>query len=148
MAGYTLKALSGGTSVQTIGDICVAASSPLRLLLSSVMFGMTTVASAAFTYVVQRETAQSTGTSRTPQADDPADAATTATGKDTVTVDGTLTANAFVLYWPFYQNNSGRWVAVNDRQRKVVPATASNGFALALGAATTVVAGGLLEFEA
>jgi hypothetical protein len=147
MAGYSVKGLSGGTSVQGVLYVNVAASSPQRGCVTSCEFGFTTVASAAFTWVLQRCTTAATGTSRTPTPDDSADAATTLVAQDTITVDGSITANSFSLYWPFYQNNSGRWVAENDRQRKMIPATASNGYMLGLSAATTTVGAGMIHFE-
>jgi hypothetical protein len=148
MAGYTLKFLSGGTSVQGVGYLNTASSSPRRGALGAFSFGFTTVASAAFTWLVQDCTAAATGTSRTPTADDPADPATTFTAQDTITVDSaSLTANSFRMYWPMYQNNSARWAALSDRQRKFIPATASNGFMFGLSAATVTIGAGSCDFD-
>jgi hypothetical protein len=146
MAGYTLKMVSAN-NFQGVGYLTAAASSPNRGWVSGFEFGMTTVASAAFTWVMQRCTTSPSATARTPQTDDAADAAANFQGFDTVTGDATLTANAYALYWPFYQNNSGRWVAVNDRQRKTIPATANNGYMFGFAVANSNVSGGLAEFE-
>ncbi len=54
MAGYSVKGLSGGSSVQGVLYVNVAASSPQRGCITSCEFGFTTVASAAFTWVLQR----------------------------------------------------------------------------------------------
>lgn len=147
MAGYTAKMVSAGTSFQGVGYLNAANASPGRGWVSGFEFGMTTVASAAFTWVMQRCTTTPSATSRVPTLDDSADLATTIQGFDTVTGDATLTANNYALYWPFYQNNSGRWVAVNDRQRKVIPATSNNGYMFGFSATVAVVSGGLVEFE-
>jgi hypothetical protein len=147
MAGYQVMGSSGGSSVKTVVSMGVAASSPQRAAVSSAYMGGTTVASAAFIWALQRLTAAGTGTSFTPTQDDPADAASTCTGQIALSVDPTLTANAFELWVPLYQNNSFRWVAENDRQRKMVPATASNGMALIVTVATTTILGGGIGFE-
>lgn len=147
MAGYTLSGSSGGSSVKSVIALSAAASTPNRGCVTSCEFGFTTVASAAFIWILQRSTVAGTGTSITPIADDPADAATNFTALNALSADPTLTASAFEMWWPFYQNNSGRWVAENDRQRKMIPATASNGMALGLSAATTTVGAASMHFE-
>lgn len=147
MAGYVIKGLSGGSSVQSVATIYAPASATQRYAITSCAFGFTTVASAAFNWVLQNTTTAPTGTTQTPTADDPADAASTALAKDAVTVDGTATAGAYRMYWPFYQNNSGRWVAENDRQRKIIPVTNNAGVLLGLSAATTTVGAGSIAFE-
>lgn len=146
MAGYTQKMVSAN-NFQGVGYLTAANASPGRAWVSGFEFGMTVVASAAFTWVMQRCTTSPSATSRTPALDDTADLATTIQGFDTVTGDATLTANLYALYWPFYQNNSGRWVAINDRQRKVIPATTNNGYMFGFSAAVNVVSGALVEFE-
>jgi len=146
MAGYTMKMVSAN-NFQGVGYLTAAASSPNRGWVSGFEFGMTVVASAAFTWVMQRCTTSPSATSRTSSLDDSADAAANWQAWDTVTGDATLTAGVYALYWPFYQNNSGRWVAVNDRQRKTLPATANNGYMFGFSAAVNVVSGGLAEFE-
>lgn len=148
MAGYTLECLSGGTSVQGIGYAYNPASGQInRFCLTSAEMGFTTVASAAFIWVGQRSTTAPTGTTYVNSPDDPADAAAVILGKNLITVDASLTAATFAFYIPLYQNNSFRWVAENDRQRKMSPATASNGYMFGLSAATTTVGAGSLHFE-
>lgn len=147
MAGYTLECLSGGSSVQGIGYAYNPGASPVRFAVTSAEFGFTTVASAAFIWVLQRSTTAPTGTTYVVAADDPADAASIILGKNLPTADSTLTAATFGFYVPLYQNNSFRWVAENDRQRKMQPATINNGVMLGLSAASTTVGAGSLHFE-
>jgi hypothetical protein len=147
MAGYTIAGASGGTSVKSVVALSAAASTPNRGAVSSVEFGATTVVSAALQWILQRSTAAGAGTSFTPTTDDPGDAASNFTGLVALTSDPTLTANAYELFWPFYQNNSGRWVAENDRQRKMIPAVASNGMALIVSIAQTLILAGAMHFE-
>jgi hypothetical protein len=146
MPGYSVGGSSAGTFKTTVG-ISVAASTPRRAFATSAEFGSTAVASAAFVWILQRSTAAATGTSQTPIGDDPADIASTVTAIVAATADPTLTAAAFEFWWPLYQNNSARWVAENDRQRKVIPATASNGLMLGLSAASAVIMGGSIHWE-
>jgi hypothetical protein len=147
MPGYTVGGSSAGNSVKTTVGCSVASSGPRRAFFTSAEFGFTVVASAAPIWILQRSTAAATGTSQTPIGDDPADIASTVTAIVAATADPTLTAAAFELWWPLYQNNSARWVAENDRQRKIVPATASNGLALGLSATNTTISGGSLHWE-
>lgn len=91
----------------------------------------------AFTFVFQRCTTAGTGAAKTPNSLDPADSlASTIVCTDTVTVDPTLTGNAFLNRIALNQRATFRWVAAPYGEL-IVPATASNGIALALSAAST-----------
>jgi hypothetical protein len=87
--------------------------------------------------IIQRCTTVPTGSAKTPNSLDPADTlATTIQAFDTVTADGTLTANAFLYQVPLNQRATLRWVAAPYGEI-IIPATANNGIMLGLDAATT-----------
>ena len=142
MARWGNRLTKGSASVQGVGYLNAAASNMRRFKLSDLLLGFTQApADNAFEWVVQRCTTAPTGTTITPNATDPADTlASTIVATGTVTVDGTLTAGAFLLEWPVNQRASVRWVC-QPYYELICPATASNGFMIGLGAATASTAG-------
>ena len=138
MAMWGVTCDKGTASVQSVGVLTAAASSPRRGRIISINIGSPdTPADSAFLHVMQRCSTAGTGTAKTPNALDPGDTlACTIVVKDTVTVDPTTTSGAFVDEVPLNQRNSYRWMA-KDGSELVIPATASNGFMLGLSAATT-----------
>jgi hypothetical protein len=78
---------------------------------------------------VSRMTADGTGTSITPNALDPADAAALGTSKANYTAEPTVTANSSLFYVGVNQRASYRWVAAPGSEL-VYPATANNGLVL------------------
>lgn len=148
MARWGVKANKGAASVQGVLLLVAAAASPRRAKIYDLGFGCgASPADNAFTWIIQRCTTAGTGASLTPNSLDPADTlASTIVAKDTLTADGTLTASAFVYAEPLNQRASFRWVAA-PYSELIIPATASNGFMLAVSSATTTSfdAGGMYE---
>ncbi len=138
MARAGVKANKGSTSVQTVLIVAAAASSMRRAKIHDIGFGCgATPADNSFTWMIQRCSSVGTSVALTPNMLDAADTlASTILAKDTVTVDPTLTASAFVYAEPLNQRASFRWVAA-PYSELIVPATASNGFAIGLTSATT-----------
>lgn len=148
MAKWAVKANKGSASVQSILILVAAASSPRRAKLYDYTVGCgATPADAVFTHILQRCTTAGTGSALTPNALDPADTlACTIVAKDTVTVDPTLTASAFLGWKALNQRSSYRWIAAPGGE-VVIPATASNGVILGLSAATTTTMDAEAHFE-
>jgi hypothetical protein len=138
MAKFAIKANKGAASVQTIAGINAAAASPRRAKVYDYSIGSgATPGDNAFVHIVQRSTTSPTGAALTPNALDQADTlASTIVCKDTVTVDPTLTANAFLGRKALNQRASFRWVAAPGGEI-LIPATANAGIILGLSAATT-----------
>lgn len=138
MARWAVKANKGAANVQTILLLVAAAASPRRAKLYDYSIGCgATPGDNAFAHIVQRCTTAGTGAALTPNALDQADTlASTIVAKDTITADPTLTANAFLGRKALNQRATFRWVAAPGGEI-VIPATASNGVILGLGAATT-----------
>lgn len=113
MAMWGVTCDKGTASVQSVGVLTAAASSPRRGRIISINIGSPdTPADSAFLHVMQRCSTAGTGTAKTPNALDPGDTlACTIVVKDTVTVDPTTTSGAFVDEVPLNQRNSYRWMA-------------------------------------
>ncbi len=138
MARWAVKANKGTASVQTILLLVAAAASPRRAKVYDYTIGCgATPGDNAFVHIVQRCTTAGTGAALTPNALDPADTlASTIVAKDTITVDPTLTANAFLGRKALNQRATFRWVAAPYGEL-MIPATASNGIILGLSSAST-----------
>ena len=138
MARWGVKANKGAGNVQSVLALTAAAASPRRARVHDLTMGCgASPADNAFTWIIQRCTTAGTGNALTPNALDQADTlASTIVAKDTVTVDPTLTASAFLNAEALNQRATKRWVAA-PYSELVIPATASNGFILGLSAATT-----------
>jgi len=148
MARFGVKASKGAASVQTVLLLVAAAATPSRGKIYDIGFGSgATPGDNAFLWIIQRCTTAGTGSALTPNALEPADTvAATIVAKDTVTVDPTITAGAFVWGEPLNQRASFRWVAA-PYSELVIPATASNGFIVGLSAATTTAFDAGAQFE-
>ena len=138
MARWGVKATKGAGNVQSVLLLVAAAASPRRAKVYDWSFGCNaTPADNVFTHIAQRCTTAGTGAALTPNSLDPADTlASTIVAKDTVTIDPTLTANAFLLGKPLNQRATFRWVAAPYGEL-IIPATASNGIMFGLSAAST-----------
>ena len=138
MAKYAVEMNRTASTTLSVGNITADATRPRRGKLYDLMFGSeATPADNVFLWQVQRCTTAGTATGVTPQALDPADAATEADAAETHTVDPTLTASAILLSIPLNQRASYRWVAAPGSEI-VYPATASNGLAVRTPTATAV----------
>lgn len=84
---------------------------------------------------IPRATTSVGGTVATPQALDPADAASTSVITVNSTTEGTITANSDVFYVGVNQRASYRWVA-SPGSELIWPATASNGLVLRVKSAS------------
>lgn len=138
MARWGVTANKGAGNVQTVLLAVAAASSPRRAKIYDWTLGCgASPADNAFTHIGQRCTTAGTGAATTPNALDAADTlASTIVTKDTITIDPTLTASAFVFRKALNQRATFRWVAAPYGEL-LIPATASNGFALGLSSAST-----------
>lgn len=138
MARWAVVANKGAASVQSVLTLTAAAASPRRAKVYDWTFGCgASPADNAFTHIAQRQTAVATGAAKTLFALDAADTlASTLLALDTVTVDGTLTANAIVFRKALNQRATFRWVAAPYGEL-LIPATANNGYMFGLSAATT-----------
>lgn len=149
MAKWSSKVLKSTDNVRTIGNVTAAAANMRRALVYDLMFGCNaTPADNAFVYQAIRSTTVGTGTGVTPVALDTANAALSAGATvvtDTITADPTLGTVA-MLNVPLNQRASMRWVAAPGGEL-VVPATANNGVALALSAASTTTFQGSVTYE-
>jgi hypothetical protein len=138
MARWSIAANKGAGNVQSVALLVAAAASMRRAKIYDWTLGCgASPADNSFTHIGQRCTTAGTGAALTPNSLDAGDTlASTIVCKDTVTVDPTLTAAAFAFRKPLNQRATFRWVAAPYGEL-IIPATASNGFALGLSAATT-----------
>lgn len=138
MARWGVTANKGAANVQGVLYANAAAANMRRARLYDWTLGCgASPADNAFTHIAQRCTTTPTASSTTPNALDPADTlASTIQTFQTVTVDGTLTANAFLLRKALNQRATFRWVAAPYGEL-VIPATANNGIMFGLSAVTT-----------
>jgi hypothetical protein len=138
MARWGVIGNKGAASVQGVLYLNAAATNMRRAKVYDWTLGCSAApADNEFTHIIQRCTTAPTASAKTPNALDPADSlASTLACADTVTVDGSLTANAFLANKALNQRATFRWVAAPYGEI-LIPATASNGIMLGLSAATT-----------
>lgn len=132
---------SNAASVQTVLALNAAAASPRRARIFDLTFGSSAspVVDQQWVWQCQRCTTVGTGSSKVPNALDPADTlASTIQATDIYTVDPTLTAAAFVKSVGLNQRATFRWVAAPGKEL-VIPAATNNGIAVVLSAATTSI---------
>lgn len=130
MAGYAVQMNRTASTTLPVGTIGADATRPRRGKFYDIIMGSeASPADNPFLWTVQRCTALGTSTSVTPQAIDPADAATESDAGENHTIDATQTANAILLAIGLNQRATFRWVAAPGGEL-VYPATASNGLAL------------------
>lgn len=148
MARWAVAANKGAASVKSVGIVTAAAASMRRARVYDITFGSSaTPGDTAANWIVQRQTAAATGAALTPTSLDPSDTlASTILAMGTVTVDGTLTANLFLLNVPLNQRASFRWVAAPYGEL-IIPATASNGLMVGVDTATTTVLNCGIHYE-
>lgn len=148
MAKWGTRLTKGAANVQTIGALNAAAANMRRAKIYDVSMGCNaSPADNTFEIVFQRCTTAGTGTTVTPNALDAADTlASTIVATGTVTVDPTLTAGAFLMEFPLNQRATFRWVAAPYGEL-IVPATANNGIAIALAAASTTTFGAGVNYD-
>ena len=138
MALWSIKANKGAGNVQSVALVVAAAASMRRARVYDWKLGCNAApGDNSFLHIAQRCTTAGTGAALTPNSLDPGDTLpSTIVCKDTVTVDPTLTASAFLDAIPLNQRATFRWVAPPGGEL-VIPATASNGIMFGLSAATT-----------
>lgn len=148
MARWSVPFNSGGSSVKGVGYLLAATANMRRAKVLDWKFGCSLApADNSFVHIIQRCSAVPTGATKTPNATDPADTlASTQQAFDTITVDGTLTANAFAANIALNQRASFRWVAA-PYDELIIPATASNGFMFGVSAATSTTFAEDVQFE-
>jgi hypothetical protein len=138
MARWGVSANKGANNVQTVLGLTAAASNMRRAKIYDISMGCgASPADNAFIWIIQRCTTAATQTALTPNSLDPADSlASTIVAGGTVTADATLTASAFLYREALNQRATFRWVAAPYGEL-IIPATASNGMAIGLSAAST-----------
>lgn len=130
MAAYSVEMNRTASATLSVGNIIADATRPRRGKIFDLTFGSeATPADVANLWQIQRCTTAGTSTAVTPQALDPADAATESDAGENHTIDPTLTANAILLSEAVNQRATFRWQAVPGKEL-VYPATASNGLAV------------------
>jgi len=118
------------TNTASTTAISVTATAAVRPMIYDLLVGsVATPADNAGEYILQRYTADGTGTANTPTALDSGDPACTAVAKVNHSVEPTYTANLFLLRFATNQRATFRWVAAPGSELKA-PATASNGIGL------------------
>ena len=138
MAAYAVEMNRTASTTASLGSIVADATRPRRGRWYDITHGSeASPADNAFRYIVQRCTAAGTSTAVTPQALDPADAATESDAGENHTAEPTYTANAILLAVGLNQRATYRWVATPGREL-VYPATASNGLGIQTPSAGTV----------
>lgn len=137
MAKYAIDGQDTNTAATTIISVSADATRPRRSKIYDVLIGSdATPADNAAEYNLQRISNPQTSTAITPQALDPADAATETDAGEAHTIEPTYTSNAVMLNIMSNQRATVRWVSAPGGEI-VIPATASNG----LGLVVVTVAG-------
>ena len=137
MARYEVNNQLGGTQQNLSSSykslVTVLASSSIqarRAFVVSAAFGTNgTPANNELEWDISRVSADGTGTGITCNPLDAADAASCTAGSVNYTAEPTVTSASSLFYMGLNQQASYRWVAIDDRDRLVVPATAAHGFA-------------------
>ena len=136
MAKYSSNNINAGTqqaisgTYKTLLALTAATATLKRGKVYDVLIGTNgTPADNYMEFDISRQTAAGTSTATTPNALDPADAASGIVGAANFTVEGTITAASSVFYLGLNQRASYRWVAAPGSEL-VIPATNLAGFAL------------------
>ena len=130
MANYAVEMNRTASATLSVGNVIADATRPRRGKFYDLVFGSeASPADNPFLWQVQRCTTAGTATSVTPQALDPADAATESDAGENHTIDPTITAGAILLSVALNQRATFRWVAQPGCE-VIYPATASNGLAV------------------
>lgn len=134
MAKYAVAGNKGTASVRSIILARSAATTERGRVYDYMVGSITTPADSAFDHELFRVSTAGTGAANTPNPLDPADAASTFTALDTVTVDPTI--GVVLVRVPLNQRASYRWVAAPDGAL-IWPATSANGIGGGVASATT-----------
>lgn len=147
MARYAVDMQATNNTAETHGSITADATRPRRGKLYDAIFGSeASPADNPFLWRVARITAAGTSTAVTPQALDPADAATETDAGENHSAEPTYTSGAILLHIPLNQRATFRWVAAPGGEL-VWPATASNGLGIIAPTGSTVVVTVQTHFE-
>lgn len=147
MAKYAVQANRTASTTASLATIGADATRPRRGKFYDVIFGSeASPADNAFLYLVQRCTALGTSTSVTPQALDPADAATESDAGEAHTIEPTYTAGAVLLAIALNQRATFRWVAAPGGEL-TYPATASNGLGVQTPTASAVAISSTIHYD-
>lgn len=118
------------TNTANTTAISITATAAVRPMIYDVLVGsVATPADNAGEYILQRYTADGTGTAFTYAALDSGDPAGTSVVKVNHSAEPTYTANTLLLRFATNQRATFRWVAAPGSELKA-PATASNGIGL------------------
>ena len=149
MARWGVNVSKGSSSVQSVTTLTstgAGSSRRVRIYDWSIACNATPLDNV-YQHVAQRCTTAATGAAVTPNALDQADTlASTTAVTGTVTVDPTLTANAFCYGVSLNQRVSFRWTALPYFEL-TIPATNGYGFMLGLSAATATTFAYGVEYE-
>lgn len=147
MAKYAADFQRTGSTSASTGSIVADATRPRRGKLYDIIFGSEAAAADnPFLWRAARITAAGTSTGVTPQALDPADAATETDAGENHTVEPTYTSGAILLHVPLNQRATFRWVAAPGGEL-VWPATASNGIGFISPVGSAVIVTVQAHFE-
>jgi hypothetical protein len=127
---------------KTALTIVSAATIRPRLIAFNLSQVGTVSTDANFEIILKRFTAAGTTTAVTPAAVDSGEPAATFTAGSNATVEPTYTANTVLADVAVNPRSTFRWVALEQRDEVILPATAANGVGFllnALGGATSVV---------
>lgn len=122
---------SAKTCVNTTGG-----ATPRRHKLSEIVMGAVgnpNATDTALTFDVVRlggAGAGSVSTAFTPNPNDPADAACSTVAGINNTSEGSVISTSTLAFFPINQRNTVRWVAVQESQMFIMPATTSSGAAV------------------
>lgn len=129
-------------AAKTALTIVSAATIRPRLIAFTLSQIGTVATDAAFEIILKRFTAAGTTTAVTPAAVDSGDPSAIFTAGSNATAEPTYTANTVLADLAVNPRSTVRWVAVDQRDEVILPATAANGVGFllnTLGGATTVV---------
>lgn len=147
MGRYSIEMNRTASTTLSVGSVTADATRPRRGKLYDLIVGSeASPADGVFLWQVQRCTAAGTSTGVTPQALDPADAATEMDAGENHTIDATVTANAIPLSIALNQRATFRWVAAPGGEI-VFPATASNGLAVRTPTSSAVAVTATVHIE-
>jgi hypothetical protein len=137
--GFTASRVPS-TTLSTALAVAAAASMRRAQIYELVIGCPNTPSDVSNQWQMQFATTAGTGSAITPFSLDQADTlASTIVAKGTITIDPTLTANAIPLDIGLNQKATFRWVAAPGSEL-IIPATASNGYALRTPIAGSTVA--------
>jgi hypothetical protein len=141
MSVYSVQGTQTAAAKTALTIVSTAAIRP-RLMAFNLSQVGTVSTDANFEVHLKRFTAAGTTTAVTPAAVDSGDPASTFTAGSNATVEPTYTANTLLRQLAINPRSTFRWVALEQRDEVILPATAANGVGFlvnALGGATTIV---------